>query len=700
MLRTSLVAALGIAFGCGARTDVGRGGPRAEAGTSDAAILDVISPPLPDGARPDARACSVACDDGLVCNGAEYCEETTGRCMPGTTPDCDDGDPCTVDACNERARGCTHVSRDVDADGDGWGTCRGDCDDADPRVHPGAPERCDGRDDDCDGSVDEGVRNACGDCRPNCDLVVIGQDGDVPFDASAGTGVVVHPDGSLSLSERRVESFYAWIANHLFGTITKLDTRDGSQEAEYDAVLLGPGNHAEPPGTRCLWESRGGNCPSRTAVDLRGAVYVANRAFFAQGTVTKIAGFEDDCVDRDGNGVIDTSRDRDGDGRIERAVPGEFLGQRDECLLWTVDVGGIGGVPRAIAVAADGGVWVGLHGEQAVVELDPDDGSVRRRIALGARRFAPYGAAIDGRGRLWLTEAATGRIAAIELTTGRIERVQTAPSRVGCNGSYGIAVDGEDRVWIAGLHCPAVFRYDPASDTWLTVSLPDSGVTRGIAADERGYVWIASSHEWVRFAGGEVVFGPAIERLTRVRASDGRDVRVWGTPGAPLPGLGAIGVGLDSMGRVWLVNQQSSTATRFDPTTGEAREYPTGESPYTYSDFTGYALRTFTAPHGFLRTVIEGCAVGPTQWERLEVDATAPAGTSVEIRLRAAPTRAALETRSWIGPWRTVSADLRAPPGPVPEERFLEVEVTLVASGGARSPRVRSVTLQRNCPAG
>jgi len=42
----------------------------------------------------------------------------------------------------------------LDADGDGWDETE-DCDDTDATVHPGADERCNGRDDDCDGEVDE-----------------------------------------------------------------------------------------------------------------------------------------------------------------------------------------------------------------------------------------------------------------------------------------------------------------------------------------------------------------------------------------------------------------------------------------------------------------------------------------------------------------------------------------------------------------
>ncbi len=43
-----------------------------------------------------------------------------------------------------------------DADGDGVSACGGDCDDANDAVSPGAPERCDGLDNNCAAGVDEG----------------------------------------------------------------------------------------------------------------------------------------------------------------------------------------------------------------------------------------------------------------------------------------------------------------------------------------------------------------------------------------------------------------------------------------------------------------------------------------------------------------------------------------------------------------
>jgi len=44
---------------------------------------------------------------------------------------------------------------DYDADGDGWVTCAGDCDDGNEDIYPGQVEICDQVDEDCDGIVDE-----------------------------------------------------------------------------------------------------------------------------------------------------------------------------------------------------------------------------------------------------------------------------------------------------------------------------------------------------------------------------------------------------------------------------------------------------------------------------------------------------------------------------------------------------------------
>jgi hypothetical protein len=73
--------------------------------------------------------------------------------------DCDDADPAVhplaVERCDDLADlDCDGRAGGGDADGDGLPSCD-DCDDGDPGVHRGAEERCDGVDQDCDGLVDE-----------------------------------------------------------------------------------------------------------------------------------------------------------------------------------------------------------------------------------------------------------------------------------------------------------------------------------------------------------------------------------------------------------------------------------------------------------------------------------------------------------------------------------------------------------------
>ncbi|MDQ3036985.1 MAG: putative metal-binding motif-containing protein, partial [Myxococcota bacterium] len=130
-----------------------------------------------DGCPPRACSDDGECGDRRVCNGAETCVDMS--CVPGMPVDCDDADACTVDVCDEAMRGeCVHRTRDLDGDGFLDATCppldgevADDCNDDNDEVFPGAPEICNGLDDDCESGCDEDFtccRGEAGSCATTC----------------------------------------------------------------------------------------------------------------------------------------------------------------------------------------------------------------------------------------------------------------------------------------------------------------------------------------------------------------------------------------------------------------------------------------------------------------------------------------------------------------------------------------------------
>ena len=64
----------------------------------------------------------------------------------------------SLDPVDLQVNACSNpIASLYDADEDGYSACATDCDDDDDTVNPGTPEACDGVDNDCDGTFDEGT---------------------------------------------------------------------------------------------------------------------------------------------------------------------------------------------------------------------------------------------------------------------------------------------------------------------------------------------------------------------------------------------------------------------------------------------------------------------------------------------------------------------------------------------------------------
>lgn len=630
----------------------------------------------------DTAGCTVLFPDGDGdgygrADGAACLCAPTGILTASVPGDCDDEDPGRhpglEDVCNGVDDDCNGLPDEgCDVDGDGWcasavegdpAACPhggGDCDDLDASVHPGAVETCNGKDDDCDGLEDEEGGAPCGGCAQVCQLEV-GPGGDAPFDPAGASGTGITPDGALTLDASSFALHMLWVANSGENTVSKIDTETGKEVARY--AVCGD--------------------PSRTAVDLEGDCWVACRA---DGKVAKIALDLASCVDKDGDGVIETSSDTNGDGVISGAellAPGA-----DECVLLVVKPEG-DAKARALAIDAEGHPWVGYYETRTLFRLHPLTGETMAKVDLSkVSSGKPYGMAIDQKGRIWvaLRDGNPTALALVDPTSFPIEPVAWGTP----NGhqAYGIAVDGKGRVWMAGGESRNVSRFDPKTETWKTLSLSGKPHARGVAISTDGKVYVAHHDFTSDCSGGKdhyvsVVDAESVALIDSIDTSTGNGK------------LGPVGLAIDFDDHLWAIDQCSSTATKIDRDTHEVLgHFPTGSAPYTYSDMTGFALKTVVAPEGTYTHVFTGWTGAQTRWLQVQASALLPDGTGLLLRWRAADDASDLAVTPWSateGPFPPALMPVNLEKKGVVAGRYLQVEVTLQSGAGA-APLLQSLT--------
>jgi len=582
-----------------------------------------------------------------------------------------------------------------------------------------------------------------GDGGSDSGIIVDGTDRDgITLDGGSGglgDGVTLGPDGGIVLDSRQIDLHFAWIANNSAGTVSKFDTRTGKEVARYYTVIPRDGLGNPVPNVDYSQH----NSPSRTAIDLYGNVWIANRASGLQGTVTKIANDELDCRHSLPDGGVRTSRDLNGNGVIDTST-GEFIvpsnpnnpATYDDCVLFSTPVGAPGGSTqefgpnvkvRALAIskgaiesASAGDIWAGVFDENRFYKLNSSNGQIATNpdgsqviVQLSSAFGGPYGAAVDSQQRLWAVPvpgSPRAQLALIDTRTATLINDNiTPPASLNPTGAYGIAVDGNDRVWLPGYGVGAfAYRYDhgpglsPATGTWTKFDFTAArsqtgslfGEGRGIAVDDQGYAWMSGHY----LSGSGTV-----AQLIGFNVEDGG---LWRFPGdagfidaTDSNSYTSIGVGLDSDNNIW-VNNYSGNAMRIFR--GDGGVYKTPQQAgtlYTYSDFTGYQLRHFTAPLGRFWRDFQGCSAS-TVWLTVIWDATIPPSTSVKLFVRAAATQQALGSAPAYGPFNTSPADLRGPPGPVPRTGWLRLEFQLSSTDGHSTPVLNSFHLTYTCQGG
>jgi Putative metal-binding motif len=226
----ALSAALALLPACGARTGLEYGEPPPP-GPECLVDADCDTGDLCNPAKCVLFATTV--DGGTPDGGTQGGTQAGGTCQALPAVDCNDNDPCTKDACNPDNGNCTYTYATLDLDGDGYhgplpgtvagqpGSCGNDCDDTNPKAHPGAIEVCDGVDNDCNGIVDD-----------NAHYVPLNADVQISSPQLAPAG-----PGGLS-----------WSGNVYASLYTGDTTKTGGGDRVFISMLQPTGTTVKPPG--------------------------------------------------------------------------------------------------------------------------------------------------------------------------------------------------------------------------------------------------------------------------------------------------------------------------------------------------------------------------------------------------------------------------------------------------------------------
>ena len=491
------------------------------------------------------------------------------------------------------------------------------------------------------------------------------QAGSFTADADFDRGVPVGLDiagNQLQIGGKSRTWPYIWVPNSNEGTVSKVDTRTGQELARYRTCPSSTASYANP---------------SRTTIDQYGNCWVGNRQI---GTVVKIGLLEAGWyLDRNGNGVPDTSYDADGDGNI--TGPELLSWGQDECVLYEVVLipgkegtftpgsftGGYANDywnpgPRGLAVDFYGNLWAGCWGTMKYYYVDGTTAQLQRTNDLSALDHHPYGAVMDAYGMLWSS--------GYHETVSRNNVVRMNPADGSTNKftfghfTYGLGLDRSNHLFVAGWQSSKLSRVNVATLTtdW-TVAAPNE--SRGVVVSDGGDVWVANS------APGTV---------TRF-SNDG-------APLATIPvGSTPTGVTLDSEGKVWVVNNGDEYIKRINPSLGavDLSKRIIGGTHYGYSDMTGIIARSATVRFGTW-TVIHNSKVEFTPWGTLNWNAYLPSpNSSLTVRVRTSPNK-----RTWSNwEWATNGVALATtPPG-----KYIQVEVALRAIGAGENPALYDLTV-------
>ncbi|HET6728017.1 MAG TPA: hypothetical protein VFG96_01270 [Jiangellaceae bacterium] len=220
-----------------------------------------------------------------------------------------------------------------------------------------------------------------------------------------------------------------------------------------------------------------------------------------------------------------------------------------------------GSGPHDVAPATHGGVWYTAQRSGELGYLDPATGNTRH-VELG-QGSAPHGVIVGPDGAPWITDGGLNAIVRVDPTTDAVEVFPLPDDRPDANLNTA-AFDGRGRIWFTGQN--GVYgRLDPTTGRTAVFNAPRGRGPYGIDAISDGEIYFVS------LAGSYL-------------AHVDLDTDVATVLDPPTAGQGARRVWSDSRGRLWISEWNAGQVGRYDPATGEWREWLlAGDDPQAYS---------------------------------------------------------------------------------------------------------------------
>lgn len=481
---------------------------------------------------------------------------------------------------------------------------------------------------------------------------------DADFEEGVFGGVETRQD-ELHLCQEQVSLPFMWVPNDQ-GTVSKVDTETGAELGRYRVVPYG------------LLSEDGS--PSRTTVDLEGNVWVGLRT---AGTVVKIGLCEaGSCIDRNGDGIIQTSQDLDGDGDI---TGGELLGWgEDECVLLEVvlvpgregaylpgtyegpyDTDYWGTSPRSLAVDAQNNLWAGTGSSQKFYYVDGDTGEILDVLDVSPWEHSAYGATIDRNGVIWSVRP----LLCIDPASLEPVRAMDFPYH-----TYGLTPDYLGHLFVTGGDTNRLYKIDIESGEVVFAKDTPEGCARGVA------VTASDNHVWVADSCRDSV----------LRYDNGGNLT------AEIEGLNyPSGVAVDVAGKVWVSDMASEYIHRIDPETDMvdlSKRLIGTWGHYSYGALTtGIVSTTVTEKTGTWTTVYD-TEQAETPWGIVSWTGEGTEGTLIEAEVRSSH-----DASNW-STWETAENGVSLTE--TPAGRYLEIKVTLQTTEAEPSPVLYDLTAQ------